>query len=106
MQGCAIFFSLRSIDMNLFKGQSSSDTNTPLWQEVAWLVFIAIAYWVTVRLGLMFVARPEGIASIWPASGLALSVLLLRPKGEWAKLLAVIFSPTWQGIGAAAIRFW
>ena len=55
------------------------------------LIFIAIVYWVMVRLGLLFVVQPEGISSIWPASGLQLAILLLNPKSQWGKLLAVIF---------------
>ena len=61
------------------------------WKQAVGLAGIAIAYWITVRLGLFFVAHPENVASIWPASGLALAVLLLNPREQWAKLLAVIF---------------
>jgi len=62
-----------------------------LWQEAVELTCVAIAYWVVVRLGLLMVAQPEGIASVWPASGLVLAILLIRPKRRWGKLLAVIF---------------
>ena len=68
-----------------------TDAPNSFWREVVELAVVAFAYWATVRLGLLLVARPEGIASVWPASGLALAVLLLRPKRQWAKLLAVIF---------------
>ena len=60
-------------------------------QPAAGLIFFAFIYWLAVRSGLLLVAKPEGIASIWPASGLALAALLIRPKREWRKLLAVIF---------------
>ena len=63
----------------------------PFWRQVGFLVLVACAYWVAVRLGLLLVAQPEGVASIWPASGLALAVLLLNPKKQWPILLAVIF---------------
>jgi PAS domain S-box-containing protein len=75
--------------------------NSQFWTQIAGLVLVAIAYWVVVRIGLLFVAQPEGVASIWPASGLALAVLLLNPKSEWSKLLAVIFvtnaAGNWSG---------
>jgi PAS domain S-box-containing protein len=71
--------------MNRFKN------NSQFWIQTGRLMLVAIAYWVAVRLGLLLVAQPEGVASIWPASGLALAVLLLSPKSQWTKLLAVIF---------------
>ena len=49
------------------------------------------------RLGLLLVAHPEGIATIWPASGLGLGILLLSPKHKWWKLLAVIFATNAAG---------
>jgi signal transduction histidine kinase len=55
------------------------------------LALVAIAYWLAVQLGLLVVAQPEGVASIWPASGLALAVLLLSPKRQWSILLTIIF---------------
>jgi PAS domain S-box-containing protein len=63
----------------------------PLWSQVAGLFLLAIAYWIAVRLGLLVVAQPEGIASVWPASGLALAILLLNPKPRWFVILAVIW---------------
>ena len=73
------------------KHQCETKVTYSLWKEAVELSFVAIAYWAAVRLGLLMVAQPEGIASVWPASGLALAVLLLRPKRRWGKLLAVIF---------------
>jgi len=81
--------------MNLFKqeAQNTSATSLPgqLWRQAGGLVLVALAYWVAVRLGLLLVAQPENVASIWPASGLALAVLLLNPKTKWSILLAVLF---------------
>ena len=77
--------------MNLQEDTALSGSTLRPWPEVAKLIIVAIAYWVAVRLGLLLVAHPEGIASIWPASGLALAILLLSPKSQWAKLLAIIF---------------
>ena len=81
--------------MNVFKkeAQYSSTESSPrqFWRQAGGLVLVACAYWGVVRLGLLLVAQPEGIASIWPASGLALAALLLNSKKQWPKLLAVIF---------------
>jgi len=78
--------------MKLFNGDKSfSGSIMRFWSQAVVLIFVAIAYWVVVRLGLFFVAQPEGVASIWPASGLLLAILLLNPKSQWGKLLAVIF---------------
>jgi len=74
-----------------FQARFSSRPGKSLWKQAASLAGVAIAYWAAVRLGLIFVAHPENVASIWPASGLALAVLLLNPKDQWFKLLAVIF---------------
>jgi PAS domain S-box-containing protein len=59
--------------------------------RVVRLATMGVAYFAALRLGLFFVAEPEGIASIWPASGLALAFLLLGPRSEWAEVLGVIF---------------
>jgi PAS domain S-box-containing protein len=68
-----------------------SGSTKQFWKQTAGLAGFAIAYLATVRLGLLFVAQPEGVASIWPVSGLALAVLLLNPKNQWSKLLVVFF---------------
>jgi len=81
--------------MKVFKreAQNTSTTGSPkqTWRQVGVLVLVACVYWGVVRLGLLLVAQPEGVASIWPASGLALAILLLNAKKQWPKLLAVIF---------------
>ena len=55
------------------------------------VALLAVGYWVAVRVGLFLVVQPEGVASIWPASGVALAALLLNPRRRWPVLLAVIF---------------
>jgi len=59
--------------MNLFKDTSVSGSTTRPWLQVVLLIFFALAYLVAVRLGLLLAAQPEGVAAIWPASGLALA---------------------------------
>ncbi len=61
------------------------------WKEVLELLVITIVYWIMVHLGLLLVTQSEGIASIWPASGFALAVLLLKAKHRWPLLLTIIF---------------
>ncbi|MFA6567106.1 MAG: MASE1 domain-containing protein [Victivallales bacterium] len=68
-----------------------SGAPTLFWREIPGLAFVAVTYWLAIRIGLLFAVQPEGISSIWPASGLALAILLIRPKRQRAKLLAVIF---------------
>ena len=78
----------------------------PLWSQVGGLFLIANAYWIAVRLGLLVVAQPESIASVWPASGLALAILLLNPKRCWFVILAVIWVTNLIGnISWVAIHF-
>jgi diguanylate cyclase (GGDEF)-like protein/PAS domain S-box-containing protein len=71
------------------------------WPQAAELLLFAVAYWVALRIGLLFVAHPEGVASIWPASGMALAILLLSPRRRWLHLLAVVFvvnaAGNWSG---------
>jgi integral membrane sensor domain MASE1 len=62
-----------------------------LWPEIGWLALIAVAYWVVVRIGLLFTVQAEGLAVVWPASGLALAVLLLSKRRQWLPRLLVIF---------------
>lgn len=68
--------------MNQLKDVALSCSSQRLWPQVVELIIVAIVYWISVHLGLLVVAHPEGVASIWPASGLALAVLLLSPKNK------------------------
>jgi PAS domain S-box-containing protein len=76
------------------------------WLHVGRLFLVAITYWIAVRLGLLVVAQPEGIASIWPASGLALALLLLNPRCQWPSLLGVIFMANAAGNLSAGNPLW
>jgi PAS domain S-box-containing protein len=70
---------------------------TRLWPEAGWLALVAAAYWLAVQVGLLFVVRPEALACVWPASGLALAVLLLSERRRWARLLLVILIANMAG---------
>lgn len=77
--------------MNQTRNRSRADSPERFLPQAARWVLIAVAYWVSVRVGLLFVAQPEGIASVWPASGLAMAILLLQPKTQWSRILAIFF---------------
>jgi len=87
--------------MNRFEkvsqSQSSSVAAPQFWTQATRLILVAIAYGGASHLGLLFVAQPEGIASIWLASGVALSALLLSPQKKWGILLAAIFAVNTAG---------
>ena len=38
---------------------------------------IALAYFLSARVGLAFVVQPEGLAAVWPPSGILLAALVL-----------------------------
>lgn len=51
---------------------------------------VGVVYFLLARSSLVFLVRPENLAVLWPPSGFALGLLLLRPRREWPSLLAVI----------------
>ncbi|TAN44473.1 MAG: PAS domain S-box protein [Nitrospirae bacterium] len=53
------------------------------------LLSIAVVYFSVAKLGLFFVG--QGVAFIWPASGVALAVLLLCRRQDWGKIIATTF---------------
>ena len=54
-------------------------------------IIFALAYALAVMLGVKLVTAPEGLSISWPASGVALAVLLARPPREWGRILAFIY---------------
>ena len=67
---------------------SSALARPPWWLS---LPVLTAAYLGAVWLGLQLVVEPEQIAIFWPASGLALGVLLAIPKRRWPSILAAWF---------------
>ena len=82
------------------------------WREIIVLCGVALTYALIARLGLVFVAQPEQVAAIWPVSGFALGILLLRDRRHWPGTLGAIFianvlsnlsggNPVWVSFGFA-----
>src|SRR5262245_47707509 len=54
------------------------------------IVAIGFAYFAAARLGLVFRAKPGGVAAFWPAAGIAIGALLaLGPSGRLPVAAAV-----------------
>ena len=50
----------------------------------------SLIYFIIARLSLVFVLKPEGVAAIWPSSGIFLSSLLLTRRSHWPLLIAAL----------------
>lgn len=61
-----------------------------LWQDILKIILIAMVYFVIARISLSLVFQPEGIAAIWPPSGIFLSSLLLIRRDLKPYLVGVL----------------
>ncbi len=61
-------------------------------RDVAWVAAIALIYFAIARLSLLLVFEPEGIAAIWPCSGVFLSAVLLTRRGLRPYLVLVLWA--------------
>ncbi len=52
---------------------------------------VSVLYLLLARASLYLVIQPEGIAAVWPPSGLALGLLLLDRRRAWKQILPAIF---------------
>ncbi len=59
--------------------------------RLAGVIAFGIAYYGLSKLGLSLVAHPAQVAVMWPASGLALGVVVLTPRRWWPALATAIF---------------
>jgi diguanylate cyclase (GGDEF)-like protein len=71
-------------------GSQEKTSRLPRSSEWQRLVFFTVIYWLTARMGLLFVLQPEGVASLWPVSGLALATLLWVEERDRGKYFATI----------------
>jgi len=60
-------------------------------KKISWIVLIAAIYFIVGRLSINLIFKPEGIAAIWPASGIFLSSILLTDKKLRPYLIVVLF---------------
>lgn len=57
-------------------------------KSAAMLAGVALAYWVSGRIGLLLAIPPGYATAVWPPSGIALAaVLLLGPRAAWGVML-------------------
>jgi len=73
-------------------GPQEKSFGLPFSSEWQRLVFFTAIYWLTARMGLLFVLQPEGVASLWPVSGLALATLLWVEDRDRCKYVAAIWT--------------
>ncbi len=55
------------------------------------LAVFSVLYFTAATLGSVLIPASANIPIIWPASGIALGVLLITPKPDWIKLILVVF---------------
>jgi len=55
------------------------------------IVLVVAAYSACATLGRFLVIFPEQLASFWPAAGVGLASLLVRPRKEWGWMVLAIF---------------
>jgi PAS domain S-box-containing protein len=63
-----------------------------LGRSALWIAVIALAYLAAARASLLFTFEPEGIAAIWPPSGIFLAALLLTRRSLRPWLAGVLFA--------------
>ncbi|MDD9901594.1 MAG: CHASE domain-containing protein, partial [Alphaproteobacteria bacterium] len=59
----------------------------PAWKHTAQLLLLSILYIATGKLGLMLAVPPGYATIIWPASGIAVGMLLVYGQGLWPGIL-------------------
>ncbi len=64
---------------------------TPSVRDFLWIASVALIYFAVARLSLLLVFQPEGIAAVWPPSGIFLSAILLTRRNVRPYLVAVLF---------------
>ena len=74
--------------------QRSSAINDRIWgwpAKIGLAAAVAVAYYVTARLGLGLLLEPDGTAVFWPAAGISSGVLIaLGPRARWSVAIGVM----------------
>ena len=60
-------------------------------RDVAVAALFGVGYYAFSRAGLHFIDPVKGVAVIWPASGYALAVFLLRTRSTWPLMAVAVF---------------
>jgi signal transduction histidine kinase/CheY-like chemotaxis protein len=70
---------------NGFQHRLSADTDPMRWAgSIGLAAAVGVAYFLAARLSLLLLTKPEGVAVFWPASGVAVGVLIaLGPRARW-----------------------
>ena len=76
---------------------AKSKANIEGWK---WVVAIAIAYALAAAGSFLLTARSDGIAFVWPASGIALAGLLLLPPRDGTRLIILL------ALASAGVNIW
>src|ERR1700735_2095005 len=54
------------------------------FRSIGLVATVGIVYFLAARLSLLLLAKPDGVAVFWPASGVAVGVLVaLGPRARW-----------------------
>jgi len=78
--------------MTSTNAQSQPNLIISWWSNTyARTITFALVYLLAIYIGLAFITEPEELTVIWPASGVALAVLLLSPRREWPLIFLGIF---------------
>lgn len=89
--------------MNHREGMFPQRTAFP-W-DVGWIAAAALAYFLIARFSLLLTFQPEGIAAIWPPSGVFLSCILLTRRRLRPFLVGALFSADLAAETLAGIPF-
>ena len=77
--------------MNPMNSRQNVSEHSTFGRDSLWLASVALIYFVAARLSLSLVLHPEGIAVIWPPSGIFLSSILLTRRELRPCLVGVLF---------------
>src|SRR5690606_2946632 len=70
----------------------SGPKTTSCWSMYAGRLWsFALIYFLAHKIGFLFPESSGGFAAVWPASGIALAMLLLNPRRLWPAIIVVAF---------------
>lgn len=63
------------------------DHRSTLFRQIVEAICLSVVCFAAARIAIYFLIQPQGMAPFWFSNGVALAVLLRRPKVEWPLLL-------------------